>query len=152
MVAEVLRVTLQVRKTAEAARKIAAKQLRSGGGVLDNALKSSQGPAGPSHMRLLSSAGEAGAEGLSQVASPGCWCVACPGPRFCQAIESVSAWRKLLGLHVSLARDSGLGRSRRVFWQLNAKRPLSATKEASTDAAADAGLYFLERLCGHVRV
>lgn len=63
-----LRVTLQVRKVAEAARKIAAKQLRSGGGVLDTALKSSQGPAGPSHMRLLSSAGEAGAQGLSQVA------------------------------------------------------------------------------------
>ena len=39
MVAEVLRVTLKVRKAAEAARKIASKELRSKGGVMDGAFK-----------------------------------------------------------------------------------------------------------------
>jgi len=40
VVAEVLRVTLHVRRVAEAARKIAAKEFRSRGGVLETALKS----------------------------------------------------------------------------------------------------------------
>ena len=39
MVAEVLRVTLKVRKAAEAARKIASKELRSKGGIMDGAFK-----------------------------------------------------------------------------------------------------------------
>jgi hypothetical protein len=68
VVAEVLRVTLQVRKTAEAARKIAAKQLRSGGGILDTALKTGH-KAANQHKRLLSSDADAGAEAISQVSS-----------------------------------------------------------------------------------
>lgn len=68
VVAEVLRVTLQVRKTAEAARKIAAKQLRTGGGILENALKTGH-KAAEKHKRLLSGDADAGAEALSQVSS-----------------------------------------------------------------------------------
>ena len=118
---------LQVRKTAEAARKLAAKQLRSGGGILDSALKSGHGhgPAGTGHQRLLPAANDAGAQDISQV--------------FIVVVKiTPTPTLGALGMlgRERLARREMLTSSRLPpdACQLNATRPPSATKEIDTAA------------------